>query len=557
MSRNYSQSQSKYRISDAFVPMESNVEQVKDVAPNLVRGVAVSWVAQILQILSGFIVPRMIDHSLGSETLGVWDLGWSLVSYFTLLEAGIGSSINRHVALYRAGSEMERVNGIISSVAMLQRAIGLLVLIVTAVLAWNLRFGLQNAGPTLLSQAKWLVLLLGSSVALSFSGAVYTGVLTGCHRWAVHHSVYAATNILSFVGMLAVLSCGMGIVALAAVHMVTELLGRIVRAIIAYRVCPGLRIRLHNADLKTLRSMLSFGGKMFVGRMSLVLMIQTTSVLIAAYLGPAALALFTRPRSLVRQAAVFPQKYAFMLIPSVAALAGAGKTGEVRSFVRESSRNGLWISLPLITFLAIAGAPLIELWMGPRYAVHGLILVMTLTFAAEIAHMPLNNLLMGLNLHGRPGLVSMVAALVAIALVWVALALSLGLTAVALGMCLPWFLAHGIYLPIYACRRLELPLRTFFKDVWLRPLISMIPFGLALWMGQHFFAGRPLASLMAGCVSGGCVLATCYWIWAIPRPWKHRILKSVGFRPESRVFAGGTAVESECCGTPKGSDANI
>ncbi len=39
---------------------------------------------------------------------------------------------------------------------------------------------------------------------------------------------------------------------------------------------------------------------------------------------------------------------------------------------------------------------------------------MTLAFAAEIAYMPLNNLLMGLNLHGKPGIASLIAAGVAI-----------------------------------------------------------------------------------------------------------------------------------------------
>ena len=62
---------------------------------SLTRGVAVSWVAQVLQIIAGFIIPRLIDRRLGLELLGVWDLGWSMVSYFTLLDGGIGSTINR------------------------------------------------------------------------------------------------------------------------------------------------------------------------------------------------------------------------------------------------------------------------------------------------------------------------------------------------------------------------------------------------------------------------------------------------------------------------------
>ena len=49
------------------------------------------------------------------------------------------------------------------------------------------------------------------------------------------------------------------------------------------------------------QAVMSFGGRMFVGRMSQVFMIQTISILVASYLSPAALALFARPRSLVRE----------------------------------------------------------------------------------------------------------------------------------------------------------------------------------------------------------------------------------------------------------------
>ncbi len=158
-----------------------------------------------------------------------------------------------------------------------------------------------------MADAKWLVLILGTSVAFSLSGAIYTGVMTGCHRWATHHTVYAFTNLINAIGMCWVLKAGFGIVALAVVHLAGEVFGRVVRAIISYRACPGLSIRSRNASLATIREMMGFGGRMFMGQMSGILMIQTVSVMIAGHFGPAVLALFARPRSLIRQASVFPR----------------------------------------------------------------------------------------------------------------------------------------------------------------------------------------------------------------------------------------------------------
>ena len=67
----------------------------------LIRNVLSSWGGHIVFIVAGFLMPRMMDHYVGQRLLGVWDLGWSIVSYFELAQIGMGSSVNRFVAKYR------------------------------------------------------------------------------------------------------------------------------------------------------------------------------------------------------------------------------------------------------------------------------------------------------------------------------------------------------------------------------------------------------------------------------------------------------------------------
>ncbi|MBA2433797.1 MAG: oligosaccharide flippase family protein [Chthoniobacterales bacterium] len=496
---------------------------VVDGRQRIAGGVIVSWISQLILIASGFIIPRWIDHGLGRETLGVWDLAWSFVSYLSLLEAGIGSSVNRHVALHLVKDDIKSVNRVVSSVALVQQAAGLLVLGLTLAIAFNLQLFVGDLPVSLATDTKWLVLLLGLSVAFSFSGAIYTGVLTGCHRWASHHTVYACTNLINAVGMCWVLKAGSGIVALAVVHLAGEILGRIVRAVLAYRACPGLSVRFRNIDLATAREMMGFGGRMFMGRMSGVFMIQTVNILIAAYFGPAALALFARPRSLIRQAAVFPQKYAFMLAPATAALSADHSRGELRRFVTDATRYGICISLPLMVLLAVDGGPLLKIWMGEAYADASLILLLTLGFTAEIVYQPLNSLLLGLNLHGRPGFFSVVAAACAAAAAWLVLKFGGGLSAVAIAIGIPWSIVNGVYLPYYTCRRLDIPLGSFFKAVWGTPTLCAIPFALALVGGQFAFPDKPLSALFSGGTVGVVILLVLYWVWVIPENSKREI----------------------------------
>jgi hypothetical protein len=53
-------------------------------------------------MVSGFLVPRLIDRNLGQDALGIWDFAWSLVVYFNLVQMGIIGSISRSVAFHRA-----------------------------------------------------------------------------------------------------------------------------------------------------------------------------------------------------------------------------------------------------------------------------------------------------------------------------------------------------------------------------------------------------------------------------------------------------------------------
>jgi hypothetical protein len=67
----------------------------------LVSNVLFTWGGQMVFFVSGFIMPRMIDHKLGQEVLGVWDFSWALIATWRGIGAGtksmesIASSVRR------------------------------------------------------------------------------------------------------------------------------------------------------------------------------------------------------------------------------------------------------------------------------------------------------------------------------------------------------------------------------------------------------------------------------------------------------------------------------
>ena len=53
----------------------------------MARNLVGRWLGQIVVIVTGFVIPRLIGDNLGPVSLGIWDFGWSTVNYFRLLDS--------------------------------------------------------------------------------------------------------------------------------------------------------------------------------------------------------------------------------------------------------------------------------------------------------------------------------------------------------------------------------------------------------------------------------------------------------------------------------------
>src|SRR5690606_11182789 len=154
-------------------------------------------------------------------------------------------------------------------------------------------------------------------------------------------------------------------------------------------ICPWLQIRFPLFDRSTAQSMLVFGGKTFLTNLSQMLLNSTTGALIAGFLGPAALALYSRPLALVRNLNVLMSKYAMTFSPTFSSLQSAGTDAEVRELLVKSLRFGLFIALPAVTLLLIFGDQVLRLWMGSDFADWRLVAILQLGFLFQIAYLPM------------------------------------------------------------------------------------------------------------------------------------------------------------------------
>jgi O-antigen/teichoic acid export membrane protein len=494
----------------------------------LTGNVLASWGGYLVYIASGFVMPRMIDTHVGQAALGIWDFGFSTVVYLTLAQLGVGVSINRYVSKSRAVGDVAGLNQAVSSAMCVQMAAATAAALITAGLVWALPALVGNRFGDHLQDARWVIALLGAGVAIDMAFDVYRGVLTGCHRWGLFNAIDAGLYGSSVVGMLAALLLGGGIRSLAAVYLCSTVLTQVGRGIAAHQVCPELRIARRYATRRKAREMLAFGGKAALQGLSRLLLIQANNIIVATSLGPATLALYSRPGALVRHVETVVNKLAYVLVPTASGLQAAGKERQLRELLVESARYASGLSLPALLLLGILGDQILTLWMGPRYA-HGEILsIMAAGFLLPLAQQPAITILRGLNIHGWIAVTSVAAALVGVGLSVVAINwLQWGLVGAALALTIPLSVGNGIFVSVYASRQLGVPLGEYWRRVLLEPIACVTPFALALVVVRVYLGHRPVLALLVGCLAALPTLAPVYWRYLLPPSIRTRVIAAL------------------------------
>ncbi len=423
------------------------------------RNVITSFVGHLVFIVAGFIMPHQIDQKIGQVGLGIWDFGWTAVNYFFLAQIGVGVSVNRYVARYRAARDNEGLNRIISSVIGLQLVAACIVLGLTALSALWLPSFFAARLHDQTATAQWVIALLGASVAIRTSVQAFSGVVTGCHRWDLHNLLNSTAYTVTVLAMLVVLSNGMGLVAIAAVYVAGTILNEIARVALAFYVCPELRVSPRRARWSEARSLLAFGAKLTSIDAVGIIVAQLTNMLVLGQIGVGTLAVYSRLAALIRQTESIAMKFSLPLTPTASSLQGTGRDGEVRELIVSSTRFAAYLVWPILIGLAVAGDDMLHVWMGPQYKAGYVLMLMALGSLFPISQQPIFTILVGLNFHGQLAAIRIIGSLAGFIASLVAMRTFnldlLGLAAIGLVVSN----VMSLWTAIDTCRQLSIPLR--------------------------------------------------------------------------------------------------
>ncbi len=200
-------------------------------------GIALSYLCQMVQILTGLLYTPIMIRMLGQREYGIYQLSYSIISYLGLLNFGFNASYLRFYSREKANADDDAVyklNGMFMTVFLVLSAI---VVICGSIIISDIRvvLGTGYSESDYLRMTILMIIML-LTMALSFPGSVFSCIIISQERFVFNKALLLIQSILNPFVTLPLLMLGYGSIAMASVSLSLTLLTLIVNAYYCHRI---------------------------------------------------------------------------------------------------------------------------------------------------------------------------------------------------------------------------------------------------------------------------------------------------------------------------------
>jgi O-antigen/teichoic acid export membrane protein len=481
-------------------------------ARRIAQNVLSNWMALAITTVVGFFLSPFVVHHLGNLTYGVWVIIMSLVSYMNLMDLGLRGAVTRFVSKGTAQGNHDETSQAVSGALWIRLWISLAV--IGAGLAASAAFNHVFTVPLELQQtARLAVLITAVTVAINLWCGVFGGVLIALHRYDLTSGISILQTCVRAAGIVFLLRSGHGILALAIWDLCTSLTANTVTVIFCFRIYPQLKVVFGRPDRVTLSRLWNYSFYAFLINVAVQVTYYTDNVVVGAFLSPAAVTLYAIGGVLIGYTRQIVSSMTTTFTPLASTFEAEGSMQNLRRLLIHGTRAALLVSLPIEAGLFFRGHTFIRLWMGAQYAQpSGTVMqILLLSVVFSSANVTSAGIVYGMEKHKRIALWAIVEG-AANFILSVILVRRIGIYGVAWGSAVPSVIIELLLWPAYICRLVQIPVRTYLWQAWIRTVLAVLPFALACAVAERFWPARNLAIFFLQIAALLPLLPLMFWI---------------------------------------------
>ncbi|MDX8412791.1 MAG: oligosaccharide flippase family protein [Mariprofundales bacterium] len=315
-----------------------------------------------LIVINLFLTPLILSY-LGDQRFALWALFWSLQSWVTFSDLGIGVSVVKEVARLMVDDDHDGVNSTVCT-GLTFNAIVITIIAGTAWLAADLLVHYMHVGNGLFADAVAIAHIGPLVFVVLALITIFDCLLRGLQQYDKINMVAIVVSVVNAAGVWIALRYGYGIEGLLVAVVVVYTTQLLLLMLVAKRVFPQLSIHWRYVRVKKLWQMLPFGLHLQAGRLAelasyqadkFILVLLTPLYFVTTY------DLASKVATLIRQ---LPYLLTSAIFPAIAQL-HADQDYHRLWLAYERGSKYLWmVSTPLFFGLCITAHLIILLWLG-------------------------------------------------------------------------------------------------------------------------------------------------------------------------------------------------
>lgn len=458
-----------------------------------------------LTIVTGFLLMPFLVHHLGDRTYGYWALVGAILGYYGVLDFGIVTAVEWHVAKAIGEKDSTAANRALSTSFFVFAALGSVILLVTIVLAALAH--LFIAVPSDATLFRKVILITGLGFAIGFPGRAFLGALSAHLRWDLISITNQSALLLRTGLIVAVIEAGGSLVALATVSVLTDILVFLAFYISLRRIQDQFELSFSLASVRTLKGLLPYSLFTFIIKMNDQLRLYIDPVVVTAFVGVGAVTHYAIGQRLSLAFRDSMIALLGMLAPWFGRLFGSKDYGAIKKVFEFGTRVSVSVATAITCLLLLYGRQFIANWMGKSYLDAYWVLFFLVSAAFfEVSQFPSMSYLYGVSRHRFLAYISLVEAGLNVALS-LYLVRIIGIAGVALGTTIPCFAIRLFVQPVYVCRHVGISLRHYYFALLGRAFLGTALGVLLPWALVFRWISHPKMPLLLAMIACQCLIA--------------------------------------------------
>ena len=331
-------------------------------------GVALSYVSEIIKILSGLIYTPIMLRILGKSEYGLYQLVYSVVSYLSLLSLGFGSSYMRFYSRFKAKKDEDGIAKLNGMFMVIFLSISVICILCGSVMVVNIRSIFRKSlTDAEYETARILMMLMIVNLALTFPNSVFGCTITANERFFFQKLLIVLQNLLNPFLTLPLLLMGYGSVGMVCV---TTLLTFLVLCVNVYYSIKRLNTRFifKGFEFGLLKEMWVFTFFIFLNQIIDQVNWSVDKFLLGRNIGTASVAVYGIGGQINTMYLQFSTSISNVFVPKVNRIvAESDDNNELTSLFTKIGRLQFIVMCLITSGFAFFGREFIKFWAGKGY----------------------------------------------------------------------------------------------------------------------------------------------------------------------------------------------